>query len=39
VDADDDGALIDFYQRLDWHPARRPARDPIEGKLVRLEPL
>jgi RimJ/RimL family protein N-acetyltransferase len=24
---------------LDWYPARRPARDPIEGKLVRLEPL
>jgi RimJ/RimL family protein N-acetyltransferase len=26
-------------QRLDWHPARLPAREPIDGDLVRLEPL
>ena len=26
-------------QRLDWRPARLPAREPIDGDLVRLEPL
>jgi RimJ/RimL family protein N-acetyltransferase len=26
-------------QRLDWRPAALPAREPIEGNLVRLEPL
>jgi RimJ/RimL family protein N-acetyltransferase len=24
---------------LDWRPAQRPQREPIEGELVRLEPL
>jgi RimJ/RimL family protein N-acetyltransferase len=26
-------------QRLDWKPARRPERAPLEGETVRLEPL
>jgi RimJ/RimL family protein N-acetyltransferase len=26
-------------QRLDWRPAHRPDREPIEGETVRLEPL
>ena len=26
-------------QRLDWRPAQRPARAPLEGESVRLEPL
>ena len=24
---------------VDWAPARRPARAPIEGRLVRLRPI